>query len=375
MSNASEAGVPAADVDDRWMLEAIKLAEKGRGYVEPNPMVGCVIVRNGAMISSGYHQAFGQSHAEINALNNLSADIVRDSTLYVTLEPCSHIGKTGPCVDRLIELRPKRVCIGCLDPNPLVHGRGIARLRSANIDTAVGVAAEQCNDLIAPFRKLLTTGQPYVIAKWAMTLDGKIASSSGHSKWISNEQSLQRVHQIRGQMDAIVVGSRTVALDNPRLTARPPGPRTPVRIVMDSNAKTSSECSLVQTARDIPTLIVCQRSAKKSAERLLKAGCELLLTDSPDRVGQAQELLVELGKRQMTNVLLEGGGTMVGSFFDLQAINYVHVFIAPKLVGGLDSPSPIAGSGRLTIDNSIQLDRPHWQEIGNDFYVQSKISY
>src|SRR5262245_9206127 len=236
------------ETDWPWMQRALALAERGRGFVEPNPLVGAVVVRDGRGVGEGWHQRFGKAHAEVHALT-AAGELARDATLYVTLEPCCHHGKTPPCTDAILEAGIRRAVVAMLDPFPQVSGQGAAILRAAGIGVEVGDCEPEARRLNAPYLKLLATGRPYVHAKWAMSLDGRIATRTGDSKWISSDASRARVHELRGRMDAIVVGIGTVLADDPLLTARPPGQRTLTRIVLDSHGRTPRTAQLVRTAR------------------------------------------------------------------------------------------------------------------------------
>src|SRR5262249_38998319 len=238
----------------QWMRRALELAERGRGQVEPNPLVGAVVVRAGQAVGEGWHQHFGEAHAEVHALG-AAGEAARDATLYVTLEPCCHHGKTPPCTDAILRAGIRRVVAAMTDPFPQVAGQGVAMLRAGGVEVAVGLGEAEARRLNAPYLKLLAAGRPYVHAKWAMTLDGKIATRTGDSKWISNEAARQRVHALRGRMDAILVGIDTVLADDPQLTARPPGPRTPTRIILDSRGRLPSDSLLARSARDVPVLL------------------------------------------------------------------------------------------------------------------------
>ena len=335
-------------VTQDFMSQALELARQGRGAVEPNPMVGCVIVRDGEILGRGYHQKFGGPHAEVEAIRD-AGEATTGADAYVTLEPCCHQGKTGPCTQALIKAGVARVFVGCEDPNPQVAGQGIAALKEAGIEVVAGVMQDQAKRLIAPFAKLITTGRPWVIAKWAMTLDGKIASYSGSSQWISGEQSRQFVHQLRGQVDGILVGRRTAELDDPLLTARPAGPRTATRIVLASRATLSTDSRLFQSLDEAPLLIATTSQAPaEKCQSLQDRGAEVLVLAGEQRAEQMTALLDELGSRQMTNVLVEGGSAVLGTLLDLKAIDEVHVFVAPKILGGAGAPSPIGGAGRST---------------------------
>jgi diaminohydroxyphosphoribosylaminopyrimidine deaminase/5-amino-6-(5-phosphoribosylamino)uracil reductase len=277
---------PPSD-DSTFMLRALDLARRGQGYVEPNPLVGCVIVREGKIVGEGWHQRFGGPHAEIEALT-AAGERARGATMYVTLEPCCHQGKTPPCTDALIPAGLARVVVAMRDPFPKVAGGGLKQLAAAGIEVLCGLGEAQAHDLCAPYLKLIQTGKPWVMAKWAMTLDGKIATRSGYSQWISREASRQIVHQLRGRVDAILVGRRTAQLDDPLLTARlatgtAPNPagggpaRVATRIVVDSAARLASFSQLVRTARQYPTLIATGPEAdQRDLRRLTDAGCEVL---------------------------------------------------------------------------------------------------
>ncbi len=363
-----------SDLDTLHMQRALELAARGQGHVEPNPMVGCVIVRGAEIIGEGWHGRFGGPHAEIEALN-LAGTRAAGATMIVTLEPCSHQGKTPPCTKAIIEAGLARVVVAQRDPFPEVAGSGIAQLEAAGIDVEVGLLETDARALNAPYLKLLETGRPWIIAKWAMTLDGKTATTTGSSRWISNEQSREVVHRLRGRVDAVVVGSATARLDDPLLTARPPGARQAVRVVLDSRASLSSESQLVRTAGELPVLIAVGPEAPQAdVDRLREAGCEVFLCPADTQSARLDELLVELGSRRLTNVLIEGGGRLTGSLLDAQQIDEVHVFIAPKLVGGADAPHPIAGRGIQEMSDSLRLQNIQLKQLDTDIYFRGLVS-
>jgi len=353
--------------DAAHMSRALELAALGRGAVEPNPMVGCVIVRDGQVLGEGWHQQHGGPHAEIHALAAAGA------TVYVTLEPCCHWGQTPPCTQALIAAGVRRVVAAMLDPFAAVQGKGIAELEAAGIHVELGLMQAEAEQLNAPYLKLLRTRKPWVIAKWAMTLDGKIATAGGNSRWISGEASRAVVHALRGRVDAILVGRSTALVDDPRLTARPPGPRVATRIVLDSRASLSSESQLVRTARDIPLIIAAQEAAAVDRERLTKAGAEVLMLAGDSPAARLEELLQELGRRRMTNLLVEGGGQVLGSFFDAGQIDEVQAFISTRLVGGAAAPSPIAGIGRRLMSQAVQLEEPRMEVLDQDIYIHGRV--
>ena len=355
------------------MSRALELARRGEGHVEPNPMVGCVVVRDGAVVGEGWHQKFGGPHAETEALA-AAGEYARGATAYVTLEPCSHTGKTPPCTQALIKAGIERVVAACRDPNPQVSGAGLAVLEAAGIQCTASVLAEEAADLIAPFTKLATTGRPWVIAKWAMTLDGTLATHTGDSRWISGENSRAVVHALRGRVDAVVVGRGTAEQDDPLLTARPPGARTAVRVVLDSAASLSLGSQLVSTARKSPVLIAAASDAP--AERLsalAERGVEVWRFPEGTIQDRLMALLDELGRRQMTNILVEGGASVLGSLLDANAIDEVHAFVAPLLTGGAVL-SPIAGRGIDKMDCAVRLRNYVIEQVGADAYIHGRVA-
>jgi diaminohydroxyphosphoribosylaminopyrimidine deaminase/5-amino-6-(5-phosphoribosylamino)uracil reductase len=359
---------PPTDVD--WMRRALELAERGRGLVEPNPLVGAVVVRDGVVVGEGWHQRYGQAHAEVNAFA-AAGEQVRGATLYVTLEPCCHHGKTPPCTDAVLASGVRRVVAAMLDPFPLVAGKGAAILRDAGIELVSGVCEAEARRLNAPYLTLLGQGRPYVHVKWAMTLDGKIATPRGDSKWISNEASRCVVHQLRGRMDAVLVGVGTALADDPRLTARPPGPRTALRIVLDSRGRLPPDSNLVRTACETPTLAATTASMPpQREEELRRCGCEVLRLPAADDGGVSlRDLLAELGGRRLTNLLVEGGGAVLGAFRDAGWIDEVHCFVAPRLAGGAAAPSPMGGSGVERIAEAVPLSGWEVRTLEGDVYL------
>jgi len=368
----------SAHDDIRFMSHALALALRGQGAVEPNPMVGCVIVRDGEIVGEGFHERFGGPHAEVNALA-MAGESAAGATAYVSLEPCCHQGKTPPCTQALIRAGVKRVVIAVEDPYPEVRGRGIAELRNADIECEPGVCGPEANWVLAPYRKLLATGRPWVIAKWAMTLDGKLAARTGDSKWISSEASRAVVHQLRGRMDAIIVGSGTARIDNPLLTARTPDredlKRTATRVVVDSAASLPLESRLVQTARDVPVVVAAgQELDQKTIGQLDAAGVGLYRCAGTTHAARCESLLDELGRRRMTNVLVEGGSRLLGTLFDLQAVDEVHIFIAPKLAGGENALSPVGGEGVARMADALKLADITIEELEGDVYVHGRVA-
>lgn len=360
---------------DAWhMARALELAQRGEGFVEPNPMVGCTIVRDGETVGEGWHQHYGGPHAEIEALK-VAGHRARGATAYVTLEPCCHHGKTGPCSDALLAAGIVRVVVAQRDPFSQVAGQGIAQLESAGIAVEVGLLEADARQLNAPYLKLVEQGRPWVIAKWAMTLDGKLAAPSGDSRWISSEVSRAIVHQIRGRVDGILIGRGTAQHDDPMLTARPPGARIAARIVLDGLAALSGTSQLVATAREVPVIVATTpQASEENRQRLSDAGCDVLVCEGASPAEQLDWLLAELGRRRMTNLLVEGGSQVLGSLFDLGQIDEVHTFIAPRLIGGHDAPSPIAGLGLDRMADALALDAPTIEQCGSDVYVHGRVA-
>jgi diaminohydroxyphosphoribosylaminopyrimidine deaminase / 5-amino-6-(5-phosphoribosylamino)uracil reductase len=327
------------------MHRALELAERGRGFVEPNPLVGAVVVRDGTLVGEGWHQQFGGPHAEVHALE-AAGEAARRATLYVTLEPCCHHGKTPPCTDAIVHAGIGRVVAAMADPFPEVGGNGFGRLRAAGVQVEMGAGRAGAFALNLPYLTLLSLQRPYVHAKWAMSLDGRIATRTGDSKWISGAESRAHAHRLRGRVDAIVVGSRTVLADDPLLTARPPGPRIARRIVLTSAGMLPVGCRLLQTL-DVAPVIVATRSGRGAGLR--EGGCEVIELPEDNGRPSVASLLRELGNRRMTNVLVEGGASVLGSFHDADLIDELHVYIAPKLIGGDAALAPVGGAGLANV--------------------------
>ena len=361
--------------DEDVMRRALATAAAGIGSVEPNPAVAAVITDDALRFTAeGRHEQFGGPHAEVNAIAAAEGQ-TEGRQLFVTLEPCSHHGKTPPCADAVIAAGFRRVVIGCEDPVSHTDTRGIAKLKAAGIDVVVGVCESEAQQLIAPFRRLMTDGRPWVHAKWAMTLDGRIAARTGHSKWITNEDSRAEVHRLRGRMDAVITGAGTVRTDNPTLTARPPGPRTALRVVVDTDGTSvRPDGNLLQTIDQAPVLICIseQHTGSEHVQKLTQAGAEVLVT-SGDRQNAATQLLEELGRRRMTNVLVEAGAGLLGTFFDAGLIDEVHAFVAPKLVGGAEAVSPVGGRGLDPTPALSSLVGRQIREFGEDILIEGRI--
>ena len=381
--------------DTHWMARAMQLAKRGRGFVEPNPMVGCVIVvaheADGTVevIGEGWHRMFGQAHAEVEAIRDAlsKGKSTAGATAYLTLEPCCHDGKTPPCTSALLEAGVKRVVVAMRDPFDAVDGGGITQLRDKGIEVTLGCLEAEARALNAPYLTRIEKQRPWVIAKWAMTLDGKIAARTGSSQWITSEASRQVVHQLRARTDAVLIGSGTAIADNPLLMVRvsmnDPGEddrlmsphRMPLRVVFDSNVTLPQSSRLAQTARNAGVLVAASRHAihsnettRQNAAILAHCGCEVLPLDGGTHHERMAELLRHLATRGVTNLLVEGGGTLLGMLFDLQWIDEVHAFIAPKLVGGNAATFPIGGLGLEQMNDAVLLRNPMMETIETDIY-------
>jgi diaminohydroxyphosphoribosylaminopyrimidine deaminase/5-amino-6-(5-phosphoribosylamino)uracil reductase len=360
------------------MQRAIELARRGEGHVEPNPMVGAVVAAAGRIIGEGFHARFGGPHAEVEALLAAGA-AARRATLYVTLEPCCHHGKTPPCTEAVVAAGIARVVIAARDPFPAVNGGGIAALRAAGIAVEAGLCERESLRLTAPFRKLVEAKKPWVIAKWAMSLDGRMATASGESRWISSAESREIVHGLRGRVDAIVVGIGTALADDPQLTARPGDgsipPRQPVRIVLDSTARLPLDSRLVQTAREQSLLVAVGPDAPADRrEALAAAGCEVWNGRERDPGERLTSLCVELGRRRFTNVLIEGGADVLGSLFDRGEADEAWAFIAPKIIGGQAAPAPIGGRGIAGMADAAGIKIEEITRPGGDLFVRGLVT-
>lgn len=356
------------------LTRALELARRGEGSVEPNPMVGAVVLdAAGRVIAEGWHASFGGPHAEAVALT-AAGTAARGATLIVTLEPCCHHGKTPPCTDAILASGIRRVVVGTLDPSPHAAGQGLAALRAAGLDVIESEDADAARRLIAPFTTLVSFGRPWVIAKWAMSLDGHVATAAGESRWISSEASRAIVHGLRGRVDAILVGIGTALADDPLLTSRPPGPRQPLRIVLDAQARLPASSRLVRTAREHPLLVAIGPSANAGAvQQLSSAGCEVWQSTAADPQTRLHELLGSLGQRRLTNLLVEGGPTVLGCFFDAGLVDEVWAFVAPRVIGGNRAPAAVGGEGIALMKNAPRLSIEATESLGGDLFIRGTV--
>jgi len=364
-------------IDNDFMRQALELAKKGEGYVEPNPMVGCVLVRDGQVIGQGFHTQFGQAHAEVEAIRSARTDLT-DATCYVTLEPCSHDGKTPPCVQAILQTGLQRVVVAMRDPNPLVNGNGIRLLQEAGLSVTEHVLEEEARWLNAPYLTLLQKNRPWIHAKWAMTLDGRLAAKTHDSQWISGEASRKLVHQLRSRMDAIVIGAVTAKHDDPLLTVRLDeserhGNKMPCRVILDSSGSLSPESQLARTAREVPVLLVTQTDDVQKLRPLEESGCEILRLPSSSRRDSLRLFLEHGASRKWTHLLVEGGRQILGAFFDAKCMDEVHAFIAPKLIGGESAIPVIGGEGIEKMSLAALLESPTSQLSEQDIYIRGRI--
>lgn len=358
--------------DEKYMKIALELAKKGVGKVNPNPLVGAVIVKAGRIIGEGYHEYYGQAHAERNAVKNARED-VEGSTIYVTLEPCSHYGKTPPCVDLLIEKKFKRVVIGMLDPNPLVCGKSIEKLKKNNIETAVGIKEKECREMNEVFLKYITSNIPFVILKCGTSLDGKIATVSGESKWITNDKAREDGRKLRNKLSSIMVGVNTIIADNPKLTSRIAGGRDPFRIIVDSNLRTPLDSNVIQND-DNKTIIACTKNADKNKKKkLIHAGVKVIEVEEENNRVNLKKLLIELGKEKIDSILIEGGGTLNFSALEEKIVDKVRFYIAPKIIGGERSRGSISGNGFKTLKDAVKLKDIVVEQIDDNFMIEGYV--
>jgi diaminohydroxyphosphoribosylaminopyrimidine deaminase/5-amino-6-(5-phosphoribosylamino)uracil reductase len=364
-------GLMARD-DEQWMKRAIRLAEKGRGRTSPNPMVGAVLVKKGIVVGEGYHARAGEAHAEIIALRKAREE-ARGSTLYINLEPCTHYGRTPPCVPVIIEAGVRRVVIGIEDPNPLIKAKGLESLAKAGLEVKVGILEKECRRLNEAFYKYILKREPFVILKAAATLDGKIATRDGESKWISGETSRRFVHRLRDQVDGVVVGIDTVLQDDPMLTARVKGGRDPFRIVLDSRLRIPEEAKVIKADPSKAIIATTELAARDRRQRLEKMGAQILVLDSEHERVSLKPLLSKLVEMGMMSLLLEGGSQINGSFLDEGLIDKFLLFLSPKMIGDDQAIGIFGGKGVTHLKDAVPLRELRVRRIGGDILIEGYV--
>ena len=358
------------------MERALALASKARGRTSPNPLVGAVIVRDGEIVGEGYHQRAGEAHAEIHALNQ-AKELAAGATMYVTLEPCCHWGRTPPCTESVIRAKLTNIFVAMKDPNPQVAGNGIRQLEEAGIRVQVGLCEAKSQQLNEVFIKYITTQCPFVILKSAISLDGKIAAASGESQWITSEASRLKGHELRAQVDAILVGIGTVLQDNPSLTTRLPEEtnQDPIRIVVDSHGRTPLDAKVFNPASNATTLIAVTGNAPSEKIKALKSvGAEVLTIEEKEGRVCLRGLMQKLGQKEITSVLIEGGGEINAAALQTGIVDKLMFFIAPKLIGGKDAPGPIGGAGVARLAEAFELRDVKTTQVGVDFLIEGYLS-
>ena len=365
------------DTDRRHLARAIEIAEGGRGRVNPNPLVGAVVVRDGEVLGEGYHAAFGGPHAEREALAACGGADTRGATMYVSLEPCCHHGKTPPCTDAIVEAGIGRVVVACDDPSEHASGRGLGILRDEGIDVVMadGETAARARLLNQAFRKHARTGRPHVLFKSAMTLDGKVATRTGDSKWISGEDSRRTAHRWRAERDAVAVGIGTALADDPQLNARiPDAERQPRRVVFDSEGRLPLDSQLVRGLPELPLTVVVSRAAPRLATDALEAaGAEVVVATGENEPARVRSALDQLGAAGVTSILLEGGPHLAGAFLDAGEVDELRLFIAPVVVGGSSARDPLEGEGAERIAEAVRALSMCVDRIGDDVLISARL--
>lgn len=358
--------------DEKFMQAALELAEKGCGNVNPNPMVGAVIVKNGNIIGRGFHEKFGGSHAEINALTNCTKSPI-DAELYVTLEPCCHYGKTPPCTEAIIKSGIRRVVLGTKDPNPVVSGKGIEKLLQAGIKVTVGVMEKECIELNEVFFHYIKTHIPFVVMKYAMTIDGKIATCTGESKWITGKSARRKVHEDRNRFSAVMVGVGTVIIDDPTLTCRIENGKNPVRIICDTSLRTPLDSKIISTAENVPTYIATACTEAYRHKPFIDAGCHIICVSKKTGYINLSELMTKLGEMNIDSILLEGGSTLNWSALKNGIVNKIQAYISPKIFGGSNAKTPVGGLGIENPGNAFFLKNSIVTSLDEDILIESQV--
>lgn len=357
-------------MDEKYMEQALAIAQYATGRTSPNPMVGAVIVRNGRVVGQGWHRQAGTPHAEVNALQQ-AGELARGATMYVTLEPCSHHGRTGPCSEAVIAAGIKKVIVAMTDPNPLVAGKGIGQLRDAGIEVVEGVLAEQSAKMNEVFIKWISTKIPFVVLKSAMSLDGKIAAHTGHSQWITGSKSREVVHQLRDRYDAILVGIGTVLADNPSLTTRLQTPgKNPLRIIVDSKARIPLDAQVIKDG--LPTVLAVTAEAPQDKLDALQAcGITIVTTEAKQGRVDLPQLFKILGQQGITSILVEGGASINASLLAENMVDKIKWFIAPKIIGGINAPGPVGGMGVTDVNHATLFEDIKMESIGEDILISA----
>jgi len=360
--------------DEKWMRHVLRLAKKGRGRTSPNPMVGAVLVKDGKVVGEGYHAKAGEAHAEIVALQQARGE-AREAILYLNLEPCTHFGKTPPCAPQVIEAGVKRVVIGMEDPNPLVKGKGIEMMRKTGLDIEVGILEEECRRLNEAFYKYILKKEPFVMLKVAATLDGKIATRHGDSKWISGEASRRFVHKLRDQVDGVLVGIGTVLKDDSQLTARIRGGRDPFRIVLDSQLKIPEEAKVIGVSPWKAIIATTELAPKDKIEKLERRGVRILIIDSQEGKINLKSCLSKLGEMGITSLLVEGGSQINGSFLDGKLIDKIFLFLSPRLMGDRQALGIFGGRGVSNLQEAVVLKEIRTRRFGKDLLIEGDLEW
>jgi diaminohydroxyphosphoribosylaminopyrimidine deaminase/5-amino-6-(5-phosphoribosylamino)uracil reductase len=370
-----------SDTDKAHLARAIELARNGADEVRPNPVVGAVVARDGRVLGEGWHEAYGAAHAEVNAIEACGLEDLSEATLYVSLEPCCHEGKTPPCTDAIVQAGLRRVVVGSDDPTEKASGRGLGMLRDEGVDVIVadGELAERARLLNQAFRKHARTGRPWVLFKSAMTLDGKVATRTGDSKWISGERSRGLAHRWRASVDAVIVGIGTALADDPQLTARPDGSpaeeaRQPRRVVFDTTARLPPSSRLVAAAGEVPlTVVVSRAAARADTDALEAAGAQVLVATGENEPARVRSALDQLGALGVASALLEGGPHLAGAFLDADEIDEIRLFLAPLLLGGSSARDPLEGQGVERISEALHALTIDCARIGEDLLISARL--
>ena len=358
--------------DRQYMKMALELAQKGMGFTAPNPMVGAVIVKNGRIIGQGYHRKYGELHAEREALA-VCTEEPKGASIYVTLEPCCHYGKQPPCVNAILEAGIRRVIIGSSDPNPLVAGKGIRILKDHGIEVTENILKEECDKLNEAFFYYIQNKKPYVVMKYAMTMDGKIAAYTGESKWVTGEAARIHVQEQRLKYTGIMVGVGTVLADDPMLTCRLENSRNPVRIICDSHLRTPLTSKIVRTAETIPTILASSSKDQQKIKNYEELGCQVLYVPEKNGHIDLNRLMELLGAAKIDSILLEGGGSLNCSALESGIVQKVQTYIAPKLFGGEEAKTPVEGKGFPDPASAVLLKNSEIIRLGVDFLIESEV--